>query len=170
MYEASLRCSPTHSSISTLQPNMPAGAQHFLPQSDTGVVYSGATHLYIHSTAPHVPPKQRTPKISVGTATGHIERFSANAALPIPQFAEYFPTIGYIMPSFTNTLVGFGPIYNEDYTVLFANHNVKVFSPRGKPNLMGWRENEMLKLWRFFLRQNKEPLLHHTLESTRIIP
>ena len=40
-----------------------------------------------------------------------------------------------------------------------------VFSPGGKPILTGWRENEMLKLWRFALRPDKEFLLHQTTES-----
>ena len=46
-YEDSLRCSPTHSSIFNLPTNTTADACWFLLQSDTGVVDSGATHLYI---------------------------------------------------------------------------------------------------------------------------
>ena len=87
---------------------------------------------------------------------------SATATLPIPQLAEYFPTAGYIIPSFTNTLVGVGPICNADCTVLFTKQDVTVFSPGGNPILTGWREKELSRLWCFALKTTKELLLHHT--------
>ena len=75
-----------------------------------------------------------------------------------------FPTIGYIIPSFTNTLVGVGPICNAERKVLFAKHDATLFSTGGKPILTGWREKEIPKLWHFYLRPNKELILHQTLE------
>ena len=105
-YEDSLRCSPNHSSISTLPHNTMSEAQRFLPQSDTPVVGSGATHLYISPTAPHVSANTSNPKISLETATGHVVRLSATASLPIPQLAAYFPNTGYIMTYVTKILVG----------------------------------------------------------------
>ena len=44
------------------------------------------------------------------------------------------------MPFFTNTLVGVGPIYDEDCTIVFTKQDVTVFSPGGKLILTGWRE------------------------------
>ena len=51
LYESSLNCSPTLTYIPT--PDAP----QILPQQDTGIVDSGATHLYIAPSAPHGPPK-----------------------------------------------------------------------------------------------------------------
>ena len=58
LYESSLRCSPTPSYIHT-----PA-AQIILPQKDTDIVDSGATHLYIAPSAPHGPPSTSASQIS----------------------------------------------------------------------------------------------------------
>ena len=112
-------------------------AHRSLPQRETGVVDSGATHLYISPTAPHVPPDTSTPKICAGTATGHVESSLATVSLPILQLEADFLNTGYIMPSFTNTLVGVGTICDADCTVLFAKHDVTVFSPEGNPILTG---------------------------------
>ena len=158
----SLSCSPTHGFISTPPPNMTEEAQKFLLQSNNGVVDSSKNHIYISPIAPHGPPNTTTPKISVGTANGHVERLLATASFPTPQLEADFPTTGYIIPSFTNTIVGVGPIWDADCTVLFAKHDVTVFSPGGKPILTGWREKGIPKLWRFSLIPNNEPLLRQT--------
>ena len=139
-------------------------AQKIIPQKDTGIVDSGETHFYIDLSASHGPTNTSASQISVGTATGHIEISSATATLPIQQLAEDFPTTGYIMPSFTNTLVGFGHVCNADRTVLFNKKNVTVISPGGKQILTGWRENKLPRLWSFALKPTKELLLHHTIE------
>ena len=134
-YEASLCCSTTPSYIATPPTNTMAAARKFLLQRDTGTVDSGATHIYISPTAPHGPPNTSSPQISIYTATGHVERLSDTDTLSILQLAADFLTTGYIMPSFTNNLVGVGPICDADFTVLFTKHNVTVFSPGGKPIL-----------------------------------
>ena len=139
-YKASLGCSPTPSYISTIPTKITVAVQRFLPQSDTAIADSGATHLYIFPSVPHGPPNTSALKSSVGTATGHVERSSATATLPILQLAADFSTTGYIMPSFTKKLVGVGPIYNADCTVLFTKKDVTVFSPGGKSIPTGWRE------------------------------
>ena len=89
------------------------------------------------------------------------------ASLPIPQVAADFPNTGYIMPSFTNTLVGVGPICDADRTVLFVKHDVTVLLPKGKPILIGLKEKWMPKLLRFALRPSKEPLMKQKPESKR---
>ena len=86
------------------------------------------------------------------------------ATLPIPQLAADFPTTGYIMPSFTTTLVGVGTICYAECTVLFYKHDVILFSSGGNNILIGWVEKEMPKLWCFSLRPNKELLRHQTPE------
>ena len=68
--------------------------------------------------------------------------------LPIPQVKEDLPTNGYTMPTFTNTLIGVGPIFDADCTVVFKTENVTVLSPKGEPILQGWRKDKLPRLWR----------------------
>ena len=107
MYEASLSCSPTQHGNS-------------LPQHHTGIVDSGATHIYIAPSAPHVHPNTKAIPITVGTASGKMVKSTAIDTLSLPQPASDFPTTGYIMPSFTNILIGVGPICDADCKVLFT--------------------------------------------------
>ena len=106
MYEASL----SYSTTLTYMPTPDDQQEHILPQQHTSIVDSGATRLYISPSAPHGPPDTSAATISVGTANGKVEKSSAKATLPIPQLAADFPTMGYIMPSLTNKLIGVGPI------------------------------------------------------------
>ena len=62
-------------------------------------------------------------------------------SLYVPQLNADFPTKGYIMPTFTNTLIGLGPIFDANCTVLFRKEGATVLSPQGKPILQGWRED-----------------------------
>ena len=50
------------------------------------------------------------------------------ANLHIPQLAADLPTKGYIMPAFTNTLIGVGPICDANCTVVFKKKDVIVLS------------------------------------------
>ena len=59
------------------------------------------------------------------------------------------------MPTFTNTLIGVGPICDANYTVVFKKEDVTVISPEGKPILQGWREKKLPRLWRFALRPDE---------------
>ena len=155
LYEASLSCCLALSYIHT-----PA-APIILPQKDTGIVDSGETHLYISPSAPHGPLNTNASKVSVVTANRQVERLSSTATLPIPQLALYFPTTGYIVPSFTNTLVGVGPICNANCTVVFTKQDVIVISPEDKSILTGWIEKEPPKLWLFSLKPTEELLMQH---------
>ena len=76
--------------------------------------------------------------------------------------AAEFPTTGYIVNSFTNTLVGVGPLCDADYTVVFTKQDVTVLSPKGKVILTGWRENKLPRLWRFALKPTEELIKDHT--------
>ena len=67
------------------------------------------------------------------------------------------------MPTFTNTLVGIGPICNAGCTVTFTSKDVTVYSARGLPILTGWRETHMPKMWRLAL----SPIEYSTTPETQ---
>ena len=102
------------------------------PQQHTGIVYSRATHLFIAPTTPHVPLDRSAATIKVGRSNGKVETSAAKATLPIPQLTADLPTTGYIIPSFTNTLIGVGPICYANCTVVFKKKDVTLLSPEGK--------------------------------------
>ena len=85
-------------------------ARIFLLQRDMSIIYSGTNNLYIKPLAPYGPPNTSDSQISAGKATGHVEKLSETSTLPIPQLVADFTHTEYIMPSFTKTLVGVGPI------------------------------------------------------------
>ena len=133
MYEASLICSPTRKTY------VSEGNENSLPTEQTGIVDSGATHLYISTNSPYGQLDTTTKKIRVGTANGKVAISIAKVTLPIPQLDENFHTTGYIMPTFTNTLICVGTICDANCTVVFRKEYVTVLSPDGKPMIQGWR-------------------------------
>ena len=149
MYESSLSC------ILTQKGNI-------LQQHRTGIVDSGATHIYIAPSAPHGHTDTKATPITVGTANGQMVISTAIDTLPIPQSAADFPTIGCIVPSFTDTLIGVRPICDADCKVLFMKKDVVVISPEGKTILTGWREKNLPKLWRFVLKPNGQEIIDTT--------
>ena len=56
------------------------------------------------------------------------------------------------MPSFTNTLIGVGPICDADCTFIFTKKDVTVLSPKSKAIITGWREKKLPRLWSFALK------------------
>ena len=100
---------------------------------------SGVTHIYIVPNAPYVKMDTTGKQIRVGTANGQVANSTAMATLPIPQVNADFPKKGYIMPTFTNTLIGVGPICDANCTVVFKKEDVTVLSPKGEPIIQGWR-------------------------------
>ena len=141
--------------------------ENILPQQHTGIVDSGATHLYIAPTTLHRPPATSAATIKVGTANGKVETSVEKANLPIPKLAEDFHTTGYIMPSFTNTLIGVGPIYDANCTVIFKKKDVTVLSTGCKKILTGWREKKLPRLWRFALKPNNNIITDYTTNSQK---
>ena len=127
MYEASLSCSPTRKTY------VSEGNENSLPPEQTGIVDSGATHLYIAPNAPYDQLDTTASTIIVGTTNGQVALSTVKATLTIPQLAADFPTAGYIMPTFTNTLIGVGPICDANCTVVFRKEDVTFMSPEGKP-------------------------------------
>ena len=71
------------------------------------------------------------------------------------------------MPTFTNTLVGIGPICNASCTVMFASKDVTIYTARGLPILTGCRETHMPKMWHFVLSPNEEPTTPATPRKER---
>ena len=126
---------------------------------------SGATHLYIAPNAPSGQLDTTAKKISIGTANLQVAISTAKATLPIPQLAADFPTMGYIMPTFTNTLIGVGTICDANFTVVFRKEDVTVMSPDGKPILQGWREKKFPHIWRFALRIDERGEQKYTTTS-----
>ena len=78
MYEDSLSCSPTTKTyVSNREENS-------LPPDQTGIVDSGATHMYIEPNAPYGQINTTTKKIRVGTSNGQVASSTETATLPIP--------------------------------------------------------------------------------------
>ena len=151
MYKDSLSCSPTRN---TYIPKLSEENENSLLQEHTEIVDSGAMHLYIAPNAPHGPLDTSATKIRVGISNGQVATSVATATLPIPELAAEFPTTGYIMPTFTNTLIGIDPICDAKCTVVFKKQDVTIISPEGKPILQGLREKKLPHLWRFTLKPN----------------
>ena len=103
--------------------------ENSLQTEHTGIVDSGETYLYIAPNAPHGPMDTSAIRIRVGTANRKASTSISKATLHIPQLAEDFPTTGYIMPTFTNTLIRIGPIFDANCTVVFNKQDGTVISP-----------------------------------------
>ena len=71
------------------------------------------------------------------------------------------------MPTFTNTLVGIGPICDAGCTVMFTSKDVTLYSVRGLLILTGWRETHMPKMWRFALSPTEDPTTPATPRNER---
>ena len=56
-----------------------------LPPEKTGIVVTGATHIYIAPNAPYINMDTTGKQIRVGTANGQIANSTAMATLSIPQ-------------------------------------------------------------------------------------
>ena len=125
MYESSLSCSPSQTYI----PKISEEKANILPPQHMGIVDSGATHLYIEPNAQHGPLDTRAATIEVGTTNGQVATSAEKAILPIPQLAADFSTMGYIIPAFTNMLIGVGPIFDTNCIVVFHKIDVTELSP-----------------------------------------
>ena len=90
---------------------------------------SGATQLYISPTTPHGPLDTSAATVKVGTANEQVATSAAKVILPILQLAADFHTTGYIVPYFTNTLIGVGRICDANCTIVFKKKDVTVLSP-----------------------------------------
>ena len=110
---------------------VPNKTDKHLPPEKTGIVDSGATHIYIAPNALYVKMDTTGKQIRVGTANGQVVNSTAMSTLPIPQVNSDFPTKGYIIPNFTNTLIGVGPICDANCTVVFKNKMLQYYHQKG---------------------------------------
>ena len=85
--------------------------------------------MYIAPNAPYGKMNTTKKKVLVGTANGQVASSIAKSMLPIPKLNADFPTKGYMIPTFTNTLIGVGPICVANFTVVFRKEDVTVLSP-----------------------------------------
>ena len=99
---------------------------------------------------------------------GKLASSIATSTLHIPQLNADFPIKGYIMPTFTNTLIGVGHICDANCTVVFRKEDVTVLSPQVTPILHGWIEDKLPRLWRFALSPDERKEKMHTTTSQKI--
>ena len=66
------------------------------------------------------------------------------------------------MTSFTNTIIGVGPICDANCTVVFNKKDVTVLFPEDKTILTGWREKKLPRIWRFALKPNDNIIEDYT--------
>ena len=123
----------------------------------SAVADSGATSIYFAKDAPVTDIDPSSPTIVVGTATGQQQTSSATAKHRIPHLPEEFPRTGHIMPSFSQTLVGIGPICDAGFAVTFSKEDVVVHDKTGRDILTGWRKPTGARLWRFSLLPKHAP-------------
>ena len=71
------------------------------------------------------------------------------------------------MPTFTNTLIGVGPICDANCTVVLKKEDVTVLSPEGKPILQGWREDKLPRLRKFALSPDERKERVYTTTSEK---
>jgi hypothetical protein len=111
-----------------------------LPVNYTGTADTGASGIYFTKHAPVNHGNTSAPSIRVGTADGTITPSSASAQLKLmnlPPSARQ----GYVMPSFTRTLVGIAPLCKANLlTVIFTKNGVKAINQAGATILKGWRD------------------------------
>ena len=107
--------------------------------ADTAMVDSGANGFYYSPDAPVDGIDTDAPPIVVGTASGQRQLSSAAANHQIPNLPDEFPRGGHVMPPFTHTLIGVGPMCNVGCTVTFTKDAVVVRDEKDKAIIVGWR-------------------------------
>lgn len=175
----STSCSPTQKIVPTLYsiaehpfgppkpPNRVAAKwsrklanRHARRSSDSAIVDSGASHIYLTPSAPNTNLNPSAPPVRVGTASGQpmVSSADCDLALPIP---VDLPSTGHVMPGFQHNLLGIAPFCDKDCRVVFTKHTVTIYDPDNKPFLTGWREEDELgnkKLWRISLLPDEEDI------------
>ena len=120
--------------------------------------------IYFAAYAPIVNVNLSSPSVKEGTATGQTQQSTGTGGLNLPQLPSGFPLTGHIIPGFSHTLIGVGPLCDADCTVTFTHESVIVRDMRGTPVLTRWRENSGPRLWIIALQPGEEnlPIMHHT--------
>ena len=132
---------------------------------------TGATHIYIDPSVPYIDADLAAKKITVGTYNDQLACSCATESLPVPQVGHNFPTEGYIILSFFNTLVGIGRICDAGCYVTFSKHDVTFCNPRGRPILTVCRDHKITpNIWRFALQPHPTyiPTPHAATETASL--
>ena len=88
-------------------------------RQETAVIDSGASNIYLTINAPKQQVDSNAPTVRVRTADGTPQVSSASCELALPHLPANSPKSGYVMPGFTENLVGIGAMCYAGYTVTF---------------------------------------------------
>ena len=138
----------------TLNKHLPSS----LDTKATGIVDSRATDIYFSTNAPIFNIDLSAPKVKVGIATGKTLQSTGTGDLDLPYIPLGFPIKGHLMPSFCHTLIGVGPLCDDNCTVAFTREAVIVWDQQGTPVLTGWSEASRPQLWRIDLQPGEANL------------
>ena len=72
-----------------------------------------------------------SPTVKVGTATVQTQQSTVTGNLNLPQLPSGLPITGQIIPGFRHTLIGVGPLCDEDCTVTFTREALIVQDIQG---------------------------------------
>ena len=100
---------------------------------DTVFVNLGASNIYLSKEAPIKEFDAAASKVNVGTATGQVQCSVGTDTLEIPNTPSVFPCTGNVMPSFKNTLIVIGSIFDADCKVVFTKYAIGVYDPQQRP-------------------------------------
>ena len=113
---------------------IPASATHnSLPTSYTFIVGSVFSHPYIASEATFQNSNPTSPRVCLDSSNGCIEQSASTDNLTIPQMIKSFHTNEHIIASLNHTVVGLGPIFDANFTVIFSKKDATVFPLRKNP-------------------------------------
>ena len=127
-----------------------------LPNTDTTIVDSGASGIYLTPSTHCIETNMAAPPINVGTAAGTHYNSTASCNLQLPTLPVRG---GHIIPGLQHNLVGIGPLYDHGCKVIYNKHAVHVLDETSKVILQGCREPTGACLWRFSLQPGRH---HHT--------
>ena len=100
-------------------------------KKDVGIVYSGASGLYLMPEAPKKQVNWSAPAIQVGTASGQPQTSSSSCKLDLPGVLKDLPTSGNVMPGFHYKPMGIGEFFDAYCKVLFTKTSVAIFDKKG---------------------------------------
>ncbi len=120
-----------------------------LPAHHTGIANSGSNGHYFAPNAPVAIYNSQALTIGVHVANGRPKRLVASATLASATALPPAALPGHVMPNFPHTLIGLGPLANQDCTIVFTQNTVTVYHPDSHPILSGWRDDTCPHLWHF---------------------
>ena len=129
-----------------------------LPTNATGIVDSGATDIYFATDAHVFNIDCAAPKVTVGTEKGQTQQSAGAGNLALPHIPSEFPIKGRLIPGFRHTLIGVGPLCDDNCTVTFTRKAFVVRNKQGTAVLTGWSESTGPRLCRIELQPGESNL------------